>query len=182
MKIYTKSGDKGFTSLYSGDRISKAHLRIEAYGCVDELNCYVGLLADYTINSNRIHVLREIQDRLFTMGAMLSTGTKKQHLKQPDLSEQDVLTLEREIDAMQEILPPLRFFILPGGHKEVSFCHIARTVCRRAERAIIALHENEPVEEIILKYINRLSDYLFVLARTMAKDLNAEEICWKPKF
>lgn len=181
MKIYTKTGDNGTTALLGGTRVSKSHLRLEAYGTVDELNSYMGLLGDQEINKARLEELRYIQDRLFTVGASLATAPGKTIGKAPVLEEEDIQLLERAIDAMEEDLPPLRSFILPGGHQSVSFCHIARTVCRRAERNIVVLNEQEKVEEIIIMYLNRLSDYLFVLARKMGKELGAEEVAWRPK-
>ncbi|MFN8354925.1 MAG: cob(I)yrinic acid a,c-diamide adenosyltransferase [Spirosomataceae bacterium] len=182
MKIYTKTGDKGQTSLIGGTRVSKATLRIDSYGTVDELNSYIGLVSDQPVNEKRRVVLKEIQDRLFTLGSHLATDPAKMGKKVlPDLLETDVLLLENEMDAMDAELPELRHFVLPGGHQSVSFCHLARTVCRRAERLVIALDEHEPVEELVIRYLNRLSDYLFVLARKMAQELNVEEIKWYPR-
>ncbi len=182
MKIYTKTGDTGQTSLVGGTRISKASLRIETYGTIDELNAYIGLVRDCEVNEQRKPQLKEIQDRLFTMGSLLAsepTQTKKQI---PDLHESDIVLLENEIDNITTIVPPLRAFILPGGHQSVSFCHLARTVCRRAERLVILLNETEPVDALIIKYLNRLSDYLFMLSRQMTFDLNIEEVTWKPRL
>ena len=181
MKIYTKGGDTGNTSLYGGTRVSKANIRIDAYGNVDELNSYIGWLRDQPVNLSRQVVLKEIQDRLFTIGALLAASPEKNNLKTPDLFEADALYLEQEIDSMQEGLEPLQYFVLPGGHATVSFGHIARTVCRRAERGIVALHEIEPVPLLIIQYMNRLSDYLFVLCRAMSVDLQVEEVFWKPR-
>ncbi|ERM82417.1 cobalamin adenosyltransferase [Rhodonellum psychrophilum GCM71 = DSM 17998] len=181
MKIYTKTGDSGSTSLFGGKRVSKAHLRIEAYGTVDEFNAFIGLLRDQEINQNRSGFLKEVQDRLFTIGATLASEPGKENLKKPDLHLSDLEALEKEIDLMEANLPTLRNFILPGGHQSVSFCHLARTVCRRTERCVIALMEMEPVDEIIIKYLNRLSDYLFVLGRLMAQELGTEEVTWKPR-
>ncbi len=181
MKIYTKTGDQGTTSLLGGKRVSKSHLKIDAYGTVDELNSFIGLLKDQEINQKRIEILKEIQDRLFTIGATLATEYGKENVKRPDLHPEDIDLLEREIDAMDAKLPPLKNFILPGGHQAVSFCHLARTVCRRTERCVIDLIEIEPVDEIIVKYLNRLSDYLFVLGRLMAIELGIEEVTWKPR-
>lgn len=181
MKIYTKSGDKGTTSLLGGKRVMKSDLRIDAYGTVDELNSYIGLLRDQDVNQKREGLLKEIQDRLFTIGATLATEPGKDNVKRPDLLEEDLQLLENEIDQMEATLPPLKNFILPGGHQVVSFCHIARTVCRRTERCVIALMENEPVDELIVKYLNRLSDYLFVLGRAITQDLGVEEVTWKPR-
>jgi cob(I)alamin adenosyltransferase len=181
MKIYTKTGDEGTTSLWGGRRVSKAHLKIDAYGTVDELNAYIGLLGDQEVNFSKRPVLKEIQDRLFTIGSLLAMDSEKEMSKKPDLLVEDLSLLENEIDQMDENLPPLKNFILPGGHQAVSFCHLARTVCRRAERCVIALHEIEKVDQLIIKYLNRLSDYLFVLGRSMAQDLGAEEITWNSR-
>jgi len=182
MKIYTKTGDQGLTSLIGGTRVKKSHVRIEAYGTVDELNAYIGLVADQPINTNRRLFLKEIQDRLFTIGSSLASDPEKSKMKIPDLHEADITLLENEMDAMNSILPPLRVFILPGGHQSVSFCHVARCVCRRTERLAIALAEESFVADLVIKYLNRLSDYLFVLSRLMAHDLQAEEIPWQPRF
>lgn len=181
MKIYTKTGDTGTTSLLGGKRVSKANLRIDAYGTVDELNAFIGLLRDQEINKKREILLKEIQDRLFTIGSILASETGKSTIKRPDLHEEDLTVLEKEIDQMEAKLPALRNFVLPGGHQIVSFCHLARTVCRRTERCIITLMEVEQVDEIIIKYLNRLSDYLFVLSRLIAKELSVEEVTWKPR-
>ena len=181
MKIYTKTGDSGSTSLFGGKRVSKAHLRIDAYGTVDEFNAFIGLLRDQEINQKRSEFLKEVQDRLFTIGATLATEPGTENLKRPDLHPSDLEALEKEIDLMEANLPTLRNFILPGGHQSVSFCHLARTVCRRTERCVIALMEMEPVDEIIIKSLNRLSDYLFVLGRLMAQELGTEEVTWKPR-
>jgi cob(I)alamin adenosyltransferase len=182
MKIYTKSGDLGQTSLYGGKRVSKSDIRIECYGTVDELNSYIGLLGDLEINKNRKNILKEIQDRLFTIGAALAADPDKPKLKKPDLLDADIEMLEKEIDAMQEQLPEMKSFILPGGHQHVSFCHLARTVCRRAERLVVLLAETDPVESLIIMYLNRLSDYLFVLSRKMGMELGVEEVPWKPRY
>jgi cob(I)alamin adenosyltransferase len=182
MKIYTKKGDKGETSLIGGTRLPKNHIRIEAYGTVDELNSYIGLLRDQAIDEHSKTVLIEIQDRLFTIGSHLAADPVKSKMKLPEIKEEDVVTLEKEIDLMNELLPEMRSFVLPGGHTIVSFIHIARCVCRRAERATIELAQSSKVDEIIIKYLNRLSDYLFVLSRKLTSDLKAEEIPWKPKM
>lgn len=181
MKIYTKTGDNGKTSLVGGTRVSKTELRIEAYGTVDELNSYVGLLRDQEVNNGRKDILKEIQDRLFTIGSILASESEQTKKRIPDLHESDVELLEREMDKMDESLEPMRFFILPGGHQSVSFGHLARTVCRRAERITLRLAEESEVNELVIKYLNRLSDYLFVLCRMMIKELNIEEISWKPR-
>jgi cob(I)alamin adenosyltransferase len=182
MKIYTKTGDLGLTSLIGGTRVKKSHHRIDAYGTVDELNSYIGLVSDQPVNAHRKLILKEIQDRLFTVGASLASDPEKSTMKIPDLHDEDVILLEKEIDAMNDQIPPLRVFVLPGGHQSVSFCHVARTVCRRAERLVIALQEESFVADLVIIYLNRLSDYLFVLSRKMAQELGAEEIPWKPRL
>lgn len=182
MKIYTKTGDSGKTSLIGGTRVDKSDLRIEGYGSVDELNSYIGLLRDQAVNENRRDLLKEIQDRLFTVGASLATDPAKAGKKPiPDLMESDIELLETEMDKMDAQLPELRYFVLPGGHQAVSFAHLARTVCRRAERAVIRLSAAEAVDAMVVKYLNRLSDYLFVLSRKMAQELNTEEVKWIPR-
>ncbi|WP_305982083.1 cob(I)yrinic acid a,c-diamide adenosyltransferase [Roseivirga thermotolerans] len=181
MKIYTKTGDTGTTSLLGGARVSKAHIRIEAYGTVDELNSYIGLLRDQPVNQNRKDLLKTIQDRLFTLGADLATEPGKDKVVKPDLFESDIDLLETEMDRMDEQLPALTSFVLPGGHQSVSFAHLARCVCRRAERICMALNDQEKVSPLVIKYLNRLSDYLFVLGRLMAQELNAEEVKWEPR-
>lgn len=182
MKIYTKTGDEGTTSLFGGTRVSKSDLRIDTYGTVDELNSYIGLLRDQDVNQKRKDVLAEIQDRLFTIGSILATEPGNTKVKIPSLTEQDIQFLEKEIDAMDAELPPMRFFVLPGGHASVSFGHVARTVCRRAERLTIALDQIEKVEPLVIKYLNRLSDYLFMLCRKMTSELKVEETPWKPRY
>lgn len=181
MKIYTKTGDIGETSLFGGRRVSKSELRIEAYGTVDELNSWIGLLRDIQAETETKNLLKEIQDRLFTLGATLAADPENEKLKVPDLHESDIAALENAIDKYDEKLEPLRSFVLPGGHVYVSYCHIARTVCRRAERLAVALHHTEPLHPLIVKYLNRLSDYLFTLSRKMAQDLGAEEVKWEPR-
>lgn len=182
MKIYTKTGDKGQTSLVGGTRVRKSDLRIDAYGTVDELNAYVGLLRDQPINDPRRDLLKEIQDRLFTIGAILASEPVRTKKQLPDLHESDILLLEAEMDKMDENLPPLRAFVLPGGHQSVSFAHVARTVCRRAERLTIALDSLEAVDDLVIKYLNRLSDFLFMLSRKMTQELGSEEVTWKPRI
>ncbi|MCG9793318.1 cob(I)yrinic acid a,c-diamide adenosyltransferase [Flavobacterium algicola] len=188
MKIYTKTGDGGTTALFGGTRVPKDHIRIDSYGTVDELNSYIGLIRDQEIDTHYKEVLIEIQDRLFTVGAILATPPEKELLKngQPRLKnlgiiESDLLLLENEIDAMELALPPMTHFVLPGGHTTVSYCHIARCVCRRAERLAVHLNHDEPIEELTIQYLNRLSDYLFVLARKLTFDLQAEEVKWIPR-
>ncbi len=180
MKIYTKTGDNGTTMLFGGGRVSKAHLRIETYGTIDELNSYVGLVRDSTEDSILKNVLKGIQDRLFSIGANLAANPDKEKLRKPEINENDIILLEQEMDNMDEKLPQLQHFILPGGHVSVSFCHITRCVCRRAERLCVALAEQEYVADIIIKYLNRLSDYFFVLSRYIAFGLNIDEIKWTP--
>ena len=181
-KIYTKTGDKGETSLIGGTRVAKHHLRIESYGTVDELNSYIGLIRDQEINVPYKEVLIEIQDRLFTIGSSLASDPERSKMKIPDLKEEDVLLLEREMDKMNDSLPEMKSFILPGGHTTVSYCHIARCVCRRAERMTIHLAETSFVADLVIKYLNRLSDYLFVLSRKLSQDLHTKEIPWKPRM
>ncbi len=177
-KIYTKTGDEGQTALFGGKRLPKSHLRIECYGTVDELNSFIGLVRDCTDDGHIRAVLFEIQNRLFDLGANLSTDPAK-NLPIPSLTQSDLQLLENEIDAMEETLPSLKNFILPGGHLTVSHCHVARCVCRRAERLVVALNMDEPVSPEVLKYLNRLSDFLFVLARKLGQNLGANEVVWK---
>ena len=179
MKIYTKTGDNGTTMLFGGGRVFKHHLRIETYGTVDELNAYVGLLRDQDIQVTHRKLLKHIQNILFVIGANLASNPEKQNVKPPAFKSEEVQVLENAIDVMNEHLPPLRHFILPGGHTSVSYCHLARCVCRRAERLCVALQQNEPVAAIIIQYLNRLSDYFFVLSRQLAADLQVEELIWQ---
>ncbi len=188
MKIYTKTGDKGSTALFGGTRVPKHHIRIDSYGTVDELNSYIGLIRDQEIDLHAKDILINIQDKLFTLGAVLATDPEKALLKNgkdrlniPKISEKDISLLEQEMDTMNAELPPMTHFVLPGGHQTVSFCHIARCVCRRAERLASALNDAEPFQAEVLTYLNRLSDYLFVLARKLSKDLQADEVKWIPK-
>ena len=181
MKIYTKTGDAGQTSLFGGSRVSKAHYRIDAYGTVDELNSFLGLLRDQPVNASRKELIVNIQNKLFTIGATLATEPGNTKVKTPALSEEDILVLESEIDNMDTVLPPLKNFILPGGHQSISFGHVARTICRRAERLVTVLNDHEKVDILVIKYLNRLSDYLFVLCRKMTAELNVEETPWKPQ-
>ncbi len=183
MKIYTKTGDTGLTSLISGRRVSKADIRIDSYGTVDELNSWVGLVRDQPVNESRRELLKEIQDRLFTVGATLASDPDKTSRKaMPDIVEGDITLLEQAMDAMDAELPELRAFVLPGGHQSVSFAHLARTVCRRAERLVIGLNEHSPVDPLVIQYLNRLSDYLFMLSRKMTQELGSEEVAWKPRI
>ena len=178
VKIYTKGGDKGETSLLGGTRVLKSHDRVEAYGNLDELNSFIGLIRDQEIHIHYRKVLTRIQENLFIAEALIARDPEKEIQPLPILKEEDILLLENEIDQMNEDLPPIRNFILPGGHTTVSYCHIARTVCRRAERSLIRLNKNSPVEDIIIRFLNRLSDYLFVLARKTGKDAGAVETSW----
>ena len=167
MKIYTKTGDKGQTSLIGGTRVPKYHLRIESYGTVDELNSYIGLIMCQDVDPHHQEVLKEIQDRLFTIGSSLASDPERSKMQIPDLLENDILLLEKEMDEMNEVLPGLKHFILPGGNTTVSYCHLARCVCRRAERLTVHLAEESYVDNKIIIYLNRLSDYLFVSKSTL---------------
>ncbi len=182
MKIYTKTGDKGQTSLIGGTRVPKFHVRIEAYGTIDELNSYIGLIGCQAIEAHHQQILKEIQDRLFTIGSSLASDPEKSKMKIPDLKESDILFLEKEMDAMNEVLPSLKHFILPGGNTIVSYCHLARCVCRRAERLTVELASASFVDSNITIYLNRLSDYLFVLARKLNDDAKTEENIWIPRI
>ena len=183
-KIYTKTGDQGQTSLIGGTKVPKSHIRIESYGTVDELNSFIGLVSDYISHGHSKTILKEIQDRLFTIGSSLACDPDKEPLmKIPDLKEEDITALENEIDSMTNSLPPMKHFILPGGHVAVSTLHIVRCVCRRAERLCVNMQEHEMfVDPLVIKYINRLSDYFFMLARYTAQILNVTEIPWKPRM
>ncbi|MDZ4793442.1 MAG: cob(I)yrinic acid a,c-diamide adenosyltransferase [Bacteroidota bacterium] len=183
MKIYTKTGDKGTTSLIGGTKVPKSHQRIEAYGTVDELNSCIGLCKDLLTDEQGKKILLETQDRLFTIGSSLACDPIKElKMRIPDLKETDVELLEKEMDRMSETMPPMKNFILPGGHPTLSHLHITRCVCRRAERCCVRLElESLEVEQIIIKYLNRLSDYLFVLSRFSSFQLKVEEIPWKPR-
>ena len=177
-KIYTKGGDKGETSLLGGTRVPKSHERVEAYGNLDELTSFIGLIRDQEIQTHYRDLLIRIQENLFVAEALIARDPEKEAQHLPVLRQEEILTLENEIDQMNEELPPIRNFILPGGHSVVSYCHIARTVCRRAERSLIRLNMISPVEDIIIRFLNRLSDYLFVLARKTGKDAGADETPW----
>ena len=188
MKIYTKTGDKGTTALFGGTRVPKYNLRIESYGTVDELNSYIGLIRDQKIDELTQKSLVKIQHDLFTLGAMLATPPEKETLKNgkerlniPKIDIESIEFLENEMDTMNSFLPQMTHFVLPGGHQTVSFCHIARCVCRRAERLSVALNDEEGINENVLMYLNRLSDYLFVLARKLTQDLSAQEVKWIPE-
>lgn len=182
MKIYTKTGDKGQTSLLGGSRVPKHHLRIESYGTLDELNSHIGLLRDQDLSAAMVTELLEIQDRLFTLGSVLASEPGKSKVKIPEISDADCVYLENAIDKMNETLPEMRSFVLPGGHQAVSVCHIARCVCRRAERLIVHLSEQSEVPGTAIQYMNRLSDYLFVLARKISQEKGAIESPWKPRM
>ncbi len=183
-KIYTKTGDDGKTSLIGGTKVSKSHRRIEAYGTVDELNSYIGLCRDLLQVHSVNNILGEIQDRLFTIGSTLACDPEKElKLKIPDLHESDVDLLEKEIDQLADVLPVMKSFILPGGHVAVSTLHVARCVCRRAERSCVRMQKRGiGIEQIVIKYLNRLSDYLFMLARFASYSLGTTEVPWKPRI
>lgn len=183
IKIYTKTGDLGKTSLIGGTKVPKSNIRIEAYGTIDELNSYIGLTGDHLSDELSKLILKEIQDRLFTIGSSLACDPKKESgLKIPDLKETDIELLEKEIDRMNEVLKPMKSFILPGGHIAISTAHVTRCVCRRAERLCVNMQENKLfIEPLVIKYLNRLSDYLFVLARYAGHLLGVEDIPWKPR-
>ena len=182
MKIYTKTGDQGLTSLIGGTRVPKSSPRIECYGTVDELNSHLGLVRDQDVNAPHRPLLKEIQDRLFTIGSSLAADPEKSRMKLPDLHAADITLLEEEMDRLTAGLPELRAFILPGGHPAVSHAHVARCVCRRAERLVIHLAAEEFVADLVVMYLNRLSDYLFVLSRHMAQALGVEEVTWQPRL
>jgi cob(I)alamin adenosyltransferase len=184
-KIYTKTGDEGKTTLIGGTKVPKSHLRIESYGTVDELNSFIGLLSDQVQHHEpTIQILREVQDRLFTIGASLACDPEKEpKMKLPDLKEDDITMLEQQIDAMNAELPPMKSFVLPGGALPVSTAHVARCVCRRAERVCVHMAEEGMfVDRLVIKYLNRLSDYLFVLSRFLSKMIGVEEVMWKPRI
>lgn len=182
MRIYTKTGDKGQTSLIGGTRVPKNSVRLEAYGTVDELNSYLGMIRAFDIGRQLAEELVEVQTILFSVGGNLATDTSVKDLKvRLVVKEEDIALLENAIDRMDAELPPLRNFVLPGGHQAVSFCHISRTVCRRAERRILDMSEEYEIDRLVLKYINRLSDYLFVLSRKVAQDFGVEELKWEIK-
>jgi cob(I)alamin adenosyltransferase len=182
MKIYTKTGDRGETSLFGGKRVKKYHSSIQAYGTVDELNSWVGLLKDSLITINKDISLNNIQNNLFVIGSHLASGDDQKLIaKLPELTAESLKELEDDIDKMQQSLPEMKNFILPGGHVFSSYCHIARCVCRRAERLTIELEEQINVNPSIIQYLNRLSDFLFVLARKVLNDLDISEQPWLAK-
>lgn len=185
MKIYTKTGDTGQTSLFGGQRVLKSHERVEAYGTIDELNAFIGLVRDGTDDESVKAFLLTVQHDLFVIGAHVATPPEKKTLKSGksrlsirEIEEKDIQKMEDEIDKMNDLLAPMTHFILPGGHLSVSYCHVARTVCRRTERLCVQLNENSPVNQLFIQYLNRLSDYLFVLARKLAKEFNVDEVKW----
>lgn len=180
MKIYTRKGDKGRTSLFGGTRLPKAHIRIEAYGTVDELNAQIGVVMGYLTDASLLLYLQDIQSRLFDLGAILAADPTKDNLFLPEVKPETVDVMEKAIDQMNESLPELKHFILPSGNVIMAQCHVARTVCRRAERAVVRLAEQEDVPEIVVMYLNRLSDYLFVLARYIGKQFDIPEVKWIP--
>jgi cob(I)alamin adenosyltransferase len=180
MKIYTKGGDKGRTSLIGGKRVPKYHERIEAFGTVDELIAYIGLLRDSLNDINQKNLLMQIQDRLMAAASLLATDSDQYKKNLPKIDEEDIIFLEKAIDRMEKDLPPLHSFILPGGHPVVSFCHVARTICRRAERSTVKLTEISESDKLIIMYLNRLSDFLFVFSRLISSELGADEIPWNP--
>jgi len=182
MKVYTKTGDKGDTSLFGGKRVPKFDLRINAYGTSDELNSWIGLIRDQKIDASFTEMLLEIQDRIFTLGSQLAADPGKPKLKMTKVELKDIQLLEDEMDRMSENLPEMTNFTLPGGHTTVSYCHIARCVCRRCERLVVELASIEVIDVLIVQYLNRLSDYLFVLSRKITQDLGVEEALWKPKM
>ncbi len=181
MKIYTKKGDTGSTSLIGGTRVAKHSLRLESYGTIDELNSYLGLVRDTGKNEQCTAQIIEIQDRLFTIGSSLAADPENSKMVLPDILDSDVIQLESWMDEYDEKLPPLTAFILPGGHESVSHCHVARTICRRAERRVTELQSASFVDPLVLTYLNRLSDYLFVMARVLSKWANAPETPWVPR-
>ncbi|MDP3353115.1 MAG: cob(I)yrinic acid a,c-diamide adenosyltransferase [Flavobacteriaceae bacterium] len=188
MKIYTKTGDKGKTSLIGGKRVSKSNLRIEAYGTIDELNSHIGFLKDQSIDLHSTDVLLSIQNNLFSIGTLLAIDPENEKFQSKEnpysnlnITEEDITVLEQEMDNFNKIIPKLEHFILPGGHPTVSICHICRTICRKAERICVALNEESAVSEHLIIYLNRLSDYFFVLARKLTFDFGVSEIKWEPK-
>lgn len=181
MKIYTKTGDTGTTALFGGTRLSKHHIRIESYGSVDELNSFIGMVRDQLTDKELSSELKTIQETLFMIGSHLAADPSKKNLWIPEVKISEVELLENGIDRMQQDLEPLKNFILPGGHPIVSYCHIVRCVCRRAERNVVALNELEKVEPIMIQYLNRLSDYFFVLGRFIGKKLGAKEVVWSSR-
>ncbi len=182
MKIYTKTGDQGMTSLIGGSRVAKNSVRLEAYGTIDELNSHIGMIRSFVIGEQIVNELIVIQAHLFELGGNLATDSILSNVKLTlGVKEEDILFLEEAIDRMDAAVPPLKYFLLPGGSQVVSFCHIARTVCRRAERRILDLSTETAVDDLLVKYVNRLSDYLFILSRKISHDLGVEEVKWEPR-
>ncbi len=179
MKIYTKKGDKGKSQLLGGSMVDKNHIKLECYGTIDELNSFIGNIYDQEISIFHKKILFKIQNQLFNLGSIISFDGEKDKIKLPNITTQNIKMMEKAIDKMEEELPMLRAFILPSGHPTASKCHIARTVCRRAERNLVALSQEEQIDNLYIQYLNRLSDYLFVLARAILKDKNAQEIQWQ---
>lgn len=181
--VYTKTGDKGTTSLIGGTRVPKHHLRLEAYGTIDELNSFLGMIRSYDVEETVVNSLVDIQRILFVIGAYLATDTEASDLRDRLKCDEDqIFYLENEMDRMERTLPPLTNFLLPGGNPVVSSCHIARTICRRAERRVNEMHESMEINDWVLRYLNRLSDYLFVLSRFLSNQLKVTEIPWVPKL
>jgi cob(I)alamin adenosyltransferase len=181
MKVYTKNGDDGTTGLLGGTRVPKHHLRIEAYGTVDELNSWLGMLKDQPAAAAYDAFIKQIQDNLFTLGSNLASDPEANRMVLPQVTEADVLALEESIDQMEAHLPALKNFVLPGGHPANSTAHVARCVCRRAERLVVHLHEHSPIPPVNLHYLNRLSDWLFVFSREMTDLTASQEIAWTPR-
>ena len=179
MKIYTKKGDKGNTQLLGGSIVRKNHIKLECYGTIDELNAFIGNIYDQEISTLHKEVLLKIQNQLFNLGSIISFDGKKDKIKLPNVTTENIEMMEKAIDKMEESLPMLKNFILPSGHPTASICHIARTVCRRAERNLVALGQEQEINNLHIQYLNRLSDYLFVLARAILKENNAPEIEWQ---
>lgn len=179
MKVYTKKGDLGETSLYGGLRVPKSHIKIDAYGTVDELNSFVGIVMSY-LDEDEFQFWQGVQSRLFDIGAILASDGRKEKIFLPEIKEEHVTELEQVIDKIEETLEPLKHFILPSGHRAVSDCHVARTVCRRAERKVVSLAQEEEVNPLLIKYLNRLSDLLFVLSRKIGNKFDVEEVKWIP--
>ena len=179
MKVYTKKGDKGKTQLLGGSMVNKNHIKLECYGTIDELNAFIGNVYDQEISSFHKEILLKIQNQLFNLGSIISFDGKKDKIKLPNVTAENIEMMEKAIDKMEETLPMLKNFILPSGHPTASICHIARTVCRRAERNLVALGQEEIIDSLHMQYLNRLSDYLFVLARAILKENNAIEIEWQ---
>ena len=179
MKVYTKKGDKGKTQLLGGSMVNKNHIKLECYGTIDELNAFIGNIYDQEISAFHKEILLNIQNQLFNLGSIISFDGKKDKIKLPNVTAENIEMMEKAIDKMEESLPMLKNFILPSGHPTASTCHIARTVCRRAERNLVALGQEETIDNLHIQYLNRLSDYLFVLARAILKENNTPEIEWQ---